>query len=1178
MTHRLARHGLQVWSDFEKISGTHLHNIWDPSAVSQAREVNGVDVLELELARTSDAWDHLAKRKVLRVTLEDGTISEYRITKIEEAHGRGRLHGKVFAEGALYALRGPGLCERLENNGMARTRFELLDLTPAEHMSNVIIPAAPSWFSLGTVEDSARVESMVYDNFTPLRALTELLAVSGLEREVERQPDGTHKVHLRLQVGATVQAAQHFDSFTTPGGTQLLDVHVPDDEWTAWVYPGASADWEIQDFAEDAARFTLAMGVPRFTRAESPTGFDDQFEYRMALIRSSQHQAGLEWGFWIWAPGATAAASIKGEGCQIVLKQTSTTKVDLYGTRTDSAGVVQQADLLVDQMDMALSEWWEMKLIIDGRRVDIYRSKTQGAEPTDFLAAFTSELDFRDGLHQNVGMTAEGFRAWFRHPQVNDVSLADPAIFKIGKNATGVSRDSDDRDTETRIYGVGGQEDLGRVSLADARWKVTDRDTVTDYVEFGVGSLNPVWQDDALVNYYIGNPDGTEIQQITDSVELTRRIFIADASLYAIGEELRLFRNSGGDDLNFIEDPIEATNDTNRLVGVVTEDDLPPARNLVLNPDLREYTGGFPNSHSQVGAVVITQNTDFDFWEMGGASAHITAAVAERGIQTAAITIAPTDASPYFSAIAKVWVVSGAVRFELSHSVLGTVPSPDSPERAVTTVIGNWATIEIVPGDSLRFPAGTITLKLVSEGAAAEWYLDAWQLAQTSVNFPIVVQNPGNTLYDRAVQKFINEQVQGTRIAYTMTALDLSDVAFPFDRITLGAVTRVLDDQLGVDTSVRALKIRRDLWRPEDVVLTLDKKRGELTDTQIKRLKRLGLPRREDHSPLLNKFNPFFDELGELFIDYGGNHRTQSIKFKYSTVSQPTRQAVLDSGTVNAGQSDRFATGLNTAADVFVTAVAFDGASGAGNPGPTYEWSGRNNAGTGDSPRLTSIEAVADDTDGDVDVEVNTDDSATQSFRWAANTGASPAWPTDGAVEAGTVRTITGGSPDNFALGAATLAPGETVRIRAAPYLSTDGTPSGTHGTILGDEDTRAPDDPRILTFSRVEKQAGASCGSPWQETLSWTTADITDGTYDIKIYRTLTIDAVPQSETLEQTITTPVATTSWDDDLPSFQVGPADVFLKADYRIELIQQSGPTVRDQATDSTPTQNVSNTCF
>jgi len=87
--------------------------------------------------------------------------------------------------------------------------------------------------------------------------------------------------------------------------------------------------------------------------------------------------------------------------------------------------------------------------------------------------------------------------------------------------------------------------------------------------------------------------------------------------------------------------------------------------------------------------------------------------------------------------------------------------------------------------------------------------------------------------------------------------------------------------------------------------------------------------------------------------------------------------------------------------------------------------------------QITALVVQGDHEDGSVAVTVGMGDLGA-SYRYAYSVGTGPSQPSDAAVEAGTVRTIT--NADSFTLAAGTVGLGETIYFRAAGYLNNDGT------------------------------------------------------------------------------------------------------------------------------------------
>lgn len=120
---------------------------------------------------------------------------------------------------------------------------------------------------------------------------------------------------------------------------------------------------------------------------------------------------------------------------------------------------------------------------------------------------------------------------------------------------------------------------------------------------------------------------------------------------------------------------------------------------------------------------------------------------------------------------------------------------------------------------------------------------------------------------------------------------------------------------------------------------------------------------------------------------------------------------------------------------------------------------------------ILDIQMVLKHEDGSVEVRIDADPRA-KSIRYAYTLGTPPAWPTDAAVEAGTLVLPTGGTV-GFTLVADTVALGETIRLRAAAYTNVDGTGSNgatDHGVILGNEAERTKfRAPTLTSISTIE-------------------------------------------------------------------------------------------------------------
>lgn len=854
---KLLDDGLQIWDDFEGAGGAHLYTVPGAALLEDFVVVNGREELTLELPRNEDAWDHIAKRRIIRVEFEDGTIDEYRIATFEEQHSTRQFNGRVVAEGAIMELNGPGLCELVYDSGDVVHAFELLSMTATEHLDEVILPAGPSWITRGTIDPTDLVD-LTYDRFTPLRALQALLDSTVTERHLIRQAGGAYQINV---------------------------------------------------------------------------------------------------------------------------------------------------------------------------------------------------LDQRGGS-------------------------ASTAVVVLGKNLRSSARQTDDRKTITRLYPVGVDSDSGQARLQHARFVVTSRDLGADWVVLEVTqrgrTVKAAWQDDALNGLRVGNPDGTELQLISDSVNSNGRVFVPDASLYAVSDELQLYETAGGKRLAFLEDNTKTSSDTDRRPESTVYDDLPPARNFAPNPRLDQYTAGNPDDWTDVGTpTTVAEDTQFKFHDIGSSSLQVVCDAADEGVECANITLVPSDDSPYFTAWIKIWIVSGRVRFQLDHSLLGVFPPLDSDQGskklAISSLKGAWVELIIQPGTQNLLTAGTVQLQVLSEGGAAEFFIDGAMLTQTAALTPFFDGQPAIELWDRAAQRFLGSLVSTETRRYTIGVADLSDTTAPFDALTVGADVELEDPNLAIDVTTRLKSLRRDLLRPALVVMELDALRGRFTETAIRRRERRRVSVDVEESLTLTDFYiEFAPADGQLILVFTPSPAVKAIKFDSSMSARPTRaDAIAGTSITVLGGNIRFATALRfTPGDlVLVTAVPTDATGAGGKQGHTYEAS---SVAPPRGPQVTQVDLLIDETDGAVIVWMEINEEVA-SIRYATAVGATPSWPTDANVEAGTVVNAT--TAVDVTLAAGTIGPAETLRVRAAPYELANGvgsTGAGEHGPIAAQEVAWRPQRGAITHTIRV--------------------------------------------------------------------------------------------------------------
>lgn len=197
---------VEIWTDLAAAAGTRKAFIADVTALSETRQLDGADTLTLRMRRESDAWAEIKEQRVLRVTYSDDTFDEWRMTGLDEERGKDGMIGVLTCASPLLDL-ARGQIERTEADGLVSSEFELLGLTPSTLMSSIILPAAPAYFALGTVDPTATLD-LAFARDTPLSALRELATLTSSELRVRRNGTTTYLVDLLTQIGSTAAVVQ----------------------------------------------------------------------------------------------------------------------------------------------------------------------------------------------------------------------------------------------------------------------------------------------------------------------------------------------------------------------------------------------------------------------------------------------------------------------------------------------------------------------------------------------------------------------------------------------------------------------------------------------------------------------------------------------------------------------------------------------------------------------------------------------------------------------------------------------------------------------------------------------------------------------------------------------------------------------------------------------------------
>lgn len=479
--------GVQIWSDFEAAStpGVLLHVIDDVVEVASDKALIEDETLGVVIPGTSTAIEFATRRRVIRLEFEDGMVEEWRIVRLEDTDSTEAWRKIIQCEGAIMALNGPCLVENVDDNGITRTRFELLEFTAEEYLSSFIIPASPTWWELGLVETTERFD-LLFDNYTPLRAIAEILRITGFEREVERLEGGIHRLKIVEFSGVFRLAFEDLlDIFTDPARINL-NVHAPlTVAIGAWEYNLAAGSFKTNPGASFGVDRETPFGDDWARSTEDLT--DDSFRLTSRIGRLGVDNTGLEMGLYIWAETTVAAASIVGEGLIVFWKRISGSEMSLLFERRNAAGAIVQSGTLETPVSYPVDTDSFLRLVVnetpigENPVVEVFRVNGTALDPIPLLSnlAKVGEIavgvDFRDGDHKAHGIFMTATQGRIRNWLLESLPRTEPTPeFELGKNTTGVGRSEDDRDTATKIYGVGGTDQLGRITLAAARFAVVE--------------------------------------------------------------------------------------------------------------------------------------------------------------------------------------------------------------------------------------------------------------------------------------------------------------------------------------------------------------------------------------------------------------------------------------------------------------------------------------------------------------------------------------------------------------------------------------------------------------------------------------------------------------------------------------------------------------------------------
>jgi hypothetical protein len=411
------------------------------------------------------------------------------------------------------------------------------------------------------------------------------------------------------------------------------------------------------------------------------------------------------------------------------------------------------------------------------------------------------------------------------------------------KHRTTAVRGTDDGQI-TRAYPVGGGDEGFRITMGRNLWTVSA--TASTTIDLAADNLgDPIRYDDQLNNLYVVRPDGVK-KQITDSTVTNQRLTLGASHGVVANDEIRIARNSAGDELTYLEHPTSLAT-YGQFSGVVERADFPNV-NQLLGEDQAflggTYVSGVAPGWNAIGSPTLTEETSSQFVKHGTSSQKVVAADTE-GIITDAITVAPGTDDPFLTAQIHILVTSLAastsVRFQL-EDVTNTVEYPsDASSAGATTELNKWIRLDIQPGVNFNAAATTsVKLKVWATGGAATFYVDAGQLSDraTPPN-EFVNGRVSNALWHSANDALDEFNAPIDTLDVGVIDVDrVSDTDFVFSELVLGGTVIIVDEDLGLDLETRIVELRQNLLEPGDTQIALSKKPEDLAGLLGKRTRR----------------------------------------------------------------------------------------------------------------------------------------------------------------------------------------------------------------------------------------------------------------------------------------------------------------------------------------------------
>lgn len=411
-------------------------------------------------------------------------------------------------------------------------------------------------------------------------------------------------------------------------------------------------------------------------------------------------------------------------------------------------------------------------------------------------------------------------------------STAEVAVIAAGRQLTSVKRRSSILQRANRIYPMGSGPPGVRPTMGDHQWKVSATATSTVDLSDPFGSVSPIAFDDQLNGLYLEKPSGG-LLLINDTIASTQRLDVGSGHGLNVNDIIAIRRNASGQWLSYLEKPTAKA--ANKLQSARLDRDDIAADNMVLNPFLSNWTGGNPDNWADVGTPTVTEETAREFVRHGSSSAKVVVTNGGDGIQSDAITIAPTQTAPFFCVQVDLKIsalTAGAwVAVQIEDVTNSKLYPPTGIAAGVGETLDRWLRINVQPGINFHAVSSTsLRVKITTYNGVGTYYVDGVQLSQVSSPWPDIVEGrSANRLWAAANEKLSSDA--DPELSFDSLFIDLNRVdasTFPNDEVVVGGTVTLKADAISLDSDLRIQDRRRNLLVAGDTKIVLAKRRPDI--------------------------------------------------------------------------------------------------------------------------------------------------------------------------------------------------------------------------------------------------------------------------------------------------------------------------------------------------------------